>query len=107
MGTDNWTVTAVIGIVAAVAGFVIGYYKNRAEASDMRAKDSEQRTAELTLYVKKTDCIRCADQRSEIQKSVDARIDEGTKMFEALKIGQAVLLEKLESVEKQMQRFAP
>jgi outer membrane lipoprotein SlyB len=94
MAADNWTVTAVIGIVAAVAGWVLGYYKVRTEASESRA-------VELALYVKKDDCIRCAEARAEVQRRVDARIEAGSAMFSEIKTSIAVIVSKLEEMEKQ------
>lgn len=106
MAADNWTVTTVIGIVAAVASYCIGYYRANAVNTKEREKEQVARAREMALYVLKTECIRCAEQRAETQSRVDARIEEGSKMFAALQTGQALLIQRVEALTKQIEQLA-
>lgn len=73
-------------LVGAVAGHFIGYYKAK---SDFSAD-----------YVRREDCERCADQRAEKQRDVDRRIDVGAAMFAEINSNIAVILTKLERLER-------
>lgn len=103
---DNWTVTAIVGIVSAVAGWCMGYYKSRALDAELRAKGAEKRQGEMSLYVKKTDCEKCAEARAEIQDRVDVRIEAGSRMFAELQTGQALLIQRVEALTKQIEKLA-
>lgn len=73
-------------LVGAVAGHFIGYYKAKADFS--------------ADYVRREDCERCADQRAAKQRDVDRRIDAGTVMFSEINSNIAVILTKIEGLER-------
>jgi hypothetical protein len=76
----------LVGTFAGIMiGLVIGFYKAKAE-------DSEN-------YVKKDDCIRCAEARAMLQEKVDDRIDRGTAMFAQINASIAVILTRLDDMK--------
>ena len=87
---ELWAAVIASGIVGTLIGTVIGYFKCRADNADK--------------YVKKEDCIRCAEQRHELQVNVDERINKGSEMFSEIKTSIALIMQKLEAIEKRQEK---
>ena len=89
MPNEMYIIMAAVGFVGTLGGIAIGFYKAKAESTQM-----------LQKYVTKDDCAKCSTKKevnevADDLKAITQDLKQGSKIFNQIKVDMAVIKTKL------------
>jgi len=89
MGTAE--IGILSGVLGTVVGLIIGYYKANLE-----------NTEKIEKYVKKEDCIRCAEERVRKFTDFETRLSAGAALFSKLETSLEYIKQSIEEIKEKL-----